>query len=60
MNPRMMADTLPNVTGAAKKMRPATAIGSLFNAPTMAYVVDDVARTHQAVLYEMKIAARPE
>jgi hypothetical protein len=33
--PMRMADTPPNVTGSLKKTRPATAIGSLFKAPTM-------------------------
>lgn len=46
--PRMMAVTLPNVTGAAKKMRPETAIGSLLRAPTIEYVVEEVTRMHQA------------
>lgn len=44
MNPKKMADTLPNVMGASKKTKPLIAIGSLFNAPTMEYVVDDVTR----------------
>ncbi len=34
-NPTKMADTLGMVTGASKKMRPDTAIGSLLRAPTM-------------------------
>jgi len=34
-NPIIMAETLPKVTGAAKKTRPLTAIGSLLRAPTM-------------------------
>jgi hypothetical protein len=55
-----MADTLPKVTGAEKKIRPLIAIGSLFRAPTIEYVVEDVTRMHQAEQYEMKIAARPE
>jgi hypothetical protein len=55
-----MADTLPKVTGAEKKTRPLIAIGSLFRAPTIEYVVEDVTRMHQAEQYEMKIAARPE
>ena len=59
-NPRMMAETLPTVIGAAKKMRPLIAMGSLFKAPTIEYVVDEVTRMHQAEQYEMKIAARPE
>jgi hypothetical protein len=43
-----MAETLGNVTGASKKMRPDSAIGNLFRAPTMEYVVEDVTRTHHA------------
>lgn len=56
----MIAETDPNVTGAAKKTKPLTAIGSLFNAPTIEYVVDEVTRIHQAEQYEMKMVARPE
>ena len=56
----IIADTLPNVTGAEKKMSPLTAIGSLLRAPTIEYVVEDVTRIHQAEQYEMKIVARPE
>ena len=59
-NPMMIADTLPNVTGALKKTKPLTAIGSLFRAPTMEYVVEDVTRMHQAEQYDMKIVPRPE
>jgi hypothetical protein len=55
-----MALTLPRVTGASKKMSPLRAMGSLFRAPTMEYVVDEVARTHQADVYEMKTEERPE
>jgi hypothetical protein len=46
--PTKIAETLPNVTGASKKMRPLMAIGSLFNAPTIEYVVEEVTRTHHA------------
>jgi hypothetical protein len=60
MKPTTMADTLGKVTGASKKMRPDTAIGSLLRAPTMEYVVDDVTRTHHAEVYEMKTDERPE
>jgi hypothetical protein len=56
----IIADTLPNVTGAEKKTRPLTARGSLLRAPTMEYVVEDVTRMHQAEQYEMKIVASPE
>ena len=35
MNPMMIADTLPKVIGASKKINPLTAMGSLFRAPTM-------------------------
>ena len=35
MKPIMMADTLPRVIGASKKMRPLTAMGSLLRAPTI-------------------------
>lgn len=55
-----MADTLPKVMGASKKTRPETAMGSLFKAPTMEYVVDEVTRTAQAEVYEMKTVERPE
>jgi len=60
MKPIMIADTLPKVTGALKKMRPLIAIGSLFKAPTIEYVVEDVTRMHQAEQYEMKIVPTPE
>lgn len=60
MNPRAMADTLPRVTGSPKKISPLTAMGSLFNAPTIEYVVEDVMRIHHAVANDMKIVARPE
>lgn len=56
----IIADTLPNVTGALKKTKPLTAMGNLFRAPTMEYVVEDVTRMHQAEQYEMKIVASPE
>lgn len=58
--PIAIAETLPKVTGASKKTRPLTAIGSLFKDPTIEYVVDDVTRIHQAEQYEMKMVARPE
>ena len=48
-NPTNSALTLPTVTGASKKMSPLMAMGSLFSAPTMLYVVDEVTRTHQAL-----------
>jgi hypothetical protein len=60
MKPIKMAETLPTVTGAAKKMRPLMARGSLFKAPTIEYVVEEVTRMHQAEQYEMRIAPRPE
>jgi hypothetical protein len=47
-NPTKIALTLPNVTGASKKINPEMAIGSLFRAPTMEYVVEEVTRTHHA------------
>ena len=56
----MMAETLGNVTGASKKTRPEMAIGSLFKAPTMEYVVEVVTRTHQAEVYEIKADDKPE
>jgi hypothetical protein len=37
------------VTGSLKKSIPAIAIGSLFNAPTILYVVDEVTRMDQDV-----------
>jgi len=55
-----MALTLGNVTGASKKTRPEMAMGSLLRAPTMEYVVELVTRTHQALVYEMKMELRPE
>ena len=58
--PTPMAETLGNVTGSSKKTRPLTAMGSLLRAPTIEYVVDDVTRTHQAEVYEMKTDDRPE
>lgn len=57
--PRKMAETEGIVTGASKKTSPETAMGSLFKAPTMEYVVDEVARTHQAEEYEIKMEERP-
>jgi hypothetical protein len=39
-----------NVAGFPKKMIPDAATGSLFRAPTIEYVVLDVARMHQAVV----------
>lgn len=59
-NPTAIADTLGNVTGASKKTNPLTAIGNLFRAPTMEYVVEEVTRTHQADVYEMKTEESPE
>ena len=55
-----MAETDGIVTGASKKISPLSAIGSLLRAPTMEYVVDDVTRTHQAEVYDMKTEERPE
>jgi len=46
--PTKIAPTLGKVTASSKKMRPEMAMGSLFKAPTMEYVVDEVTRTHQA------------
>ena len=60
MNPTPIAETDGMVTGASKKMRPLSAIGNLLRAPTMEYVVDEVTRTHQAEVYEMKTEERPE
>ena len=60
MNPTPIAETDGMVTGASKKTRPLTAIGNLLRAPTMEYVVDEVTRTHQADVYEMKTEERPE
>ena len=60
MKPTAMADTLGTVTGASKKMRPLRAIGNLLRAPTIEYVVDEVTRTHQAEVYDMKTEERPE
>ena len=58
--PTVTALTEPNVTGSPKKIMPDAATGSLFNAPTMLYVVLLVARIHQAVVNEMPTAAAPE
>lgn len=58
--PRKMAETEPKVTGALKKIRPETAIGSLLRDPTMEYVVEEVTRIHQAEAYEMKMVPSPE
>lgn len=58
--PTPIAETLGRVTGASKKIRPLRARGSLFRAPTMEYVVDEVTRTHQAEVYEMNTDERPE
>jgi hypothetical protein len=55
-----MAEQLPKVAGASKKIKPLMAIGSLFKAPTMEYVVEVVTRTHQAEEYEMKTVERPD
>lgn len=60
MNPTAIAETLGAVTGASKKIRPLIAIGSLLRAPTMEYVVEEVTRTHQADVYEMKTEESPE
>jgi hypothetical protein len=54
-----MAETLGMVTGASKKIKPETAIGSLLRAPTIEYVVEDVTRTHHADVYEMKTDDAP-
>ena len=55
-----MALVEPRVTASPKKTMPESAKGSLFRAPTMLYVVELVARMHQAVVYEMKTAHAPE
>ena len=60
MKPTKMADTLGMVTGASKKIKPDTAIGSLLSAPTMEYVVEEVTRTHHAEVYEIKTEDKPE
>jgi len=60
MKPTTIAETLAKVVGASKKMSPLNAIGSLFKAPTIEYVVDEVTRTHHADVYEMKTDERPE
>lgn len=48
------------VTGVSKNTSPLSAIGSLFSAPTMLYVVELVTRTHHALVYEMNTDERPE
>jgi hypothetical protein len=58
--PTPMAETLGNVMGASKKIRPLRATGSLLRAPTIEYVVEDVIRTHQADVYEIKTEDKPE
>ena len=60
MNPTPIAETDGIVTGASKKIRPLSAIGNLLRAPTIEYVVDEVTRTHQAEVYEIKTEDRPE
>lgn len=55
-----MAVTLANVAGSPKNRIPDAAIGSLFSAPTIEYVVDDVVRTHHADAYDMANAETPE
>ena len=60
MKPTPMALVLPSVAGSWKKTMPLSASGSLLSAPTIEYVVDDVARMHHAVVYEMKTAHAPE
>ena len=60
MNPTPMAETDGIVTGASKKIRPLSAMGNLLRAPTIEYVVDEVTRTHQAEVYEIKTEERPE
>lgn len=58
--PIAIAVTLANVAGSPKKRMPEAAIGSLFNAPTIEYVVDEVVRTHHAEAYDMANADTPE
>lgn len=58
--PMNMAETLPKVTAASKNTRPLRAMGSLFKAPTIEYVVEEVTRMHHAEQYEMKIVPAPE
>lgn len=58
--PTKIAEQLPKVTGASKKTRPLIAMGSLFRAPTIEYVVDEVTRTHQAEVYDINTEERPE
>jgi len=41
-------------------IRPLRATGSLLRAPTIEYVVEDVIRTHQADVYEIKTEDKPE
>lgn len=60
IKPTAIAETLGTVTGASKKIRPLSAIGSLLSAPTMEYVVEEVTRTHQAEVYDMNTDERPE
>ena len=60
INPTAIAETDGIVTGASKKIRPLSAIGNLLRAPTIEYVVDEVTRTHQAEVYEIKTEERPE
>ena len=54
-----MAIVFAIVIDSAKNSSPEMAIGSLFSAPTMLYVVLLVTRTHQAEAYEMKMEERP-
>ena len=60
MKPTPIAETDGMVTGASKKIRPLSAMGNLLSAPTMEYVVDEVTRTHQAEVYDIKTEDNPE
>lgn len=47
MKPKKIEKMDRKFFGASKKTKPARAIGNLFNAPTIEYVVEEVTLTHQ-------------
>ena len=58
--PTRIAEVLANVTLSPKNIMPLAATGSLFNAPTIEYVVLEVVRKHHAVVNDMAKADTPE
>ncbi|CAI4410348.1 CRE_HP_G0096950.mRNA.1.CDS.1 [Saccharomyces cerevisiae] len=58
-NPRKIEKKDKKFFGASKNTNPANAMGNLFKAPTIEYVVEEVTRTHQPEQYDIPTDMSP-